>query len=50
MSANLASAILVSVPKFTNGDAGARFCKIYVRSLAVLMARSAEEVAGIVTW
>ena len=49
MSTNLASAMLVSVPKFANGDAGAGFCKTCVRSLAVSMVRSAEKVAEIVT-
>ena len=49
MSAYLANEMLVSVPKFANGDAGEGFCRTYVRSLVVSMARSAEEVAGIVT-
>ena len=41
--------MLVSVPKFTNSDAGAGFCNACVRSFAVSMARSAEEVVGIMT-
>ena len=42
--------MLVSVPKFANGDTGAGFCKTCVRSLAVSLGRLAEEVAGMLTW
>ena len=50
MSASLAKAILVSVPNLWNGDAGAGFRRTWVRSSAACMARSDDEVAGIVSW
>ena len=49
ISASLAKAMLVSVPNVENGDDGAEFWRIWVKSFAVSMAKSADDVAGIVT-
>ena len=49
ISANLAKAMLVSVPNVENGDDGAGFRRIWVKSFAVSMAKLADDVAGIVT-
>ena len=48
MSASYARAILISVPNMTKGETGAVFLNMCVRSLAICMSRSAEDVLGIV--
>ena len=50
ISASWASALLVSVPNCSNGVAGAGLRSKWVRSFAVSMTNSADEVAGMVTW
>ena len=49
ISASLAKAMMISVPNDANGDDGAGFSRMRVRSFAVAMAKSADDVAGIVT-
>ena len=49
ISASWASALLVSVPYLSNGVAGAGLRSKWVRSFAVSMTNSADEVAGMVT-
>ena len=46
MAANFASAILVSVPKCANGEAGVGWRRMCVRSRAASMTRSWDKVAG----
>ena len=48
ISANFASAILVSVPKCAKGEAGVGLRRMCVRSRAASMTRSWDEVAGMV--
>ena len=50
MSASCSRVILVSVLNVAKRETGAGFWKICIRSLAVWMARSTEEVADIVKW
>ena len=49
MSANVARALLVSVPKLTKGDAGAGLRRMWVKSFAASITKSAVDVAGMVT-
>ena len=50
MSANLVSALLVSVPKVANGVSGVGCRRMWTRSSAAAFAMSFDDVADILTW
>ena len=50
MSANVANATLVSVPKTANGVSGAGLRNRWRRSCADSLIKSTDDVAGMVTW